>query len=415
MLLNWEWKILQTLPEVFVTVQLLNHFRHCHMTVWCHDAENRDDLMLRLLHWGKTENVAFSIVWDDRGRSQCLNSWRSALKSLKGSTSECEEGERKKEVMKWKGNDEVKHIMRVLWGPADVELLCCKCVSRGWLNCRMMQSFFIDLGLKFCLGLRIWWWRGDSDMPWGRRLIRCQTDCLKPQRIMAWLWSRSRWEWLLNHIIIIIIMNDDWMCHHISWWGLGIHRHRWMVHHILLILNLLILNLLILQSQRDVGGFLSNPFWFLQMVLNMILLMLSLLLQSLFPGYVILTDRIIEEGNQTDSGGGEWKVGGDSSVQHQRINHICDLQVLIGGEGKSPGPCTADQGQINALQAGELMQLNNMQQASLGLSLNLDQSISMHHYCAGEDWAITGDLVSCTTAKWTVQACWIMRNNCCSN
>ena len=44
----------------------------------------------------------------------------------------------------------------------------------------------------------------------------------------------------------------------------------------------------------------------------------------------------------------------------------------MGGEGKSPGPCMADQGQINALQAGELVQSNNTQQASLGLSLNLD-------------------------------------------
>ena len=53
-------------------------------------------------------------------------------------TSECEEGERKEEVVEWKGNDEVEHIMGALWGSAGMELLCCKCVSRGWLDCRMM-------------------------------------------------------------------------------------------------------------------------------------------------------------------------------------------------------------------------------------------------------------------------------------
>ena len=68
----------------------------------------------------------------------------------------------------------------------------------------------------------------------------------------------------------------------------------------------------------------------------------------------------------------EWKVEDDGSIQHQRINHTCDLQVLMKDEGKSLGPCTADQGQINTLWAGGLMQLNNTQQVSPGLSLNLD-------------------------------------------
>ena len=167
------------------------------------------------------------------------------------------------------------------------------------------------------------------------------------------------------------------MCHHISWWELGICRHRWIIHHIFLILNLLILNLLIFQSQRDVDEFLNNPFGFLQMMLNVMLLILSLLLQSLlseylWAWYVILADRIIEKENQTNSDGEEWKIKGDDSVQHQRINHICDLQMLMKGERKSLGPCTADQGQINALQTGGLMQLNNTQQANLGLSLNLN-------------------------------------------
>ena len=148
--------------------------------------------------------------------------------------------------------------------------------------------------------------------------------------------------------------------------------------------------------------------------------MLSLLLQSLLSGYswawyITLTDRIMEKGNQTDSDEEKWKVRDDSSVQHQRINHICDLQMLMGGEGKSLGSCTADQGQINALQAGGLVQSNNTQQASLDLSLNLDQSTSMRHYHAGGDWAIIRDLVSHTMTKWTVQACQIIRSDCCSN
>ena len=83
-----------------------------------------------------------------------------------------------------------------------------------------------------------------------------------------------------------------------------------MIHHILLILiflilNLLISNLFIFQSQRDVDEFLSNFFWSLQTVLDVMLLMLFLLLQSFFlkylwVWYVTLADRIIEEGNQTD-------------------------------------------------------------------------------------------------------------------
>ena len=72
-----------------------------------------------------------------------------------GSMSGCERGERKEEVVEQKGKNEVEHIMGALWGPAGVELQCCKCVGGGWLDCRMVWSFPTDLSLRFCLGLRI--------------------------------------------------------------------------------------------------------------------------------------------------------------------------------------------------------------------------------------------------------------------
>ena len=55
-----------------------------------------------------------------------------------GLMSECERGERKEEVVEQKRKNEVEYIMGALWGPADVELQCCKCVNEGWLDCRMM-------------------------------------------------------------------------------------------------------------------------------------------------------------------------------------------------------------------------------------------------------------------------------------
>ena len=58
-----------------------------------------------------------------------FKSMRECSEISERSTSECKKRERKKEVMKWKGNDKIKHIMKALWGPAGVELLCCKCVS----------------------------------------------------------------------------------------------------------------------------------------------------------------------------------------------------------------------------------------------------------------------------------------------
>lgn len=119
---------------------------------------------------------------------------------------------------------------------------------------------------------------------------------------------------------------------HVTSWrgGLGIGRHRWMVHHILLVL----LILLILKSQRDIGEILGDPFWSSQTVLDVTLLTLSLLLQSLRSGYswawhVTLVDRIIEEGNQTDQL--------EENEERLEVTAVFD---------KVPEPCTADQGQI---------------------------------------------------------------------